>query len=614
MCMKALIESIKKLNTKQKKTTKTTPSAPGNRKFRPLSVLIALVLVYLFISFNSSSEVSEIPEKGNEISYSDLAASSNGFADEAWVFSAKDMVILSLSDKTSAHTYYPTGGAVEVSDSLRNLGVQVNVVAPESPNIITSLLFSLLPIFLVVGVLILINKKGVSGIMSQVRNKSTPVEVPPTRFTDVAGIDEVLEDLKEVVEFLNNPDRYSSTGATSPRGFLLVGPPGTGKTLVARAVAGEAGVPFYAITGSDFVEMFVGVGAARVRDLFAKARAQTKAIVFIDEIDAIGRARGKGGVLGSNDERENTLNALLVELDGFARHSGIVVLAATNRADVLDPALLRPGRFDKILTVSPPDRAGRVKIMELYSKNKPFMKDIDWVAISKRVPGLTGAQIEQLLNESALEAARNSDSIITSAHIESALASTILGRERKSSVLSERDREIVAWHEAGHAAAAMLLPKADDPVYISIIPRGASGGSTWMSGNEHDLTTRSQMLARLVVSLSGRAAEEILLEGDYTQGAHGDLVDATALSTAMVTKFGMGSKLSWSPDEKFMFDGPVGARVETEINDVLENAMMQSRDLLTQNRQLVQHIATNLLEKETLNLQDISEIRSLYVS
>ena len=573
----------------------------------------ALVVVFLLSGrTGGQGEAGGPKDKGESVAYSELLTYEKDQVKEAWVYSGKDRIVLTTQDGRTVNAYYPAGGDAEAYERLEATGAKVTVIAVKPPGLLTSLLLSVLPILLVVGFIIYMSKKGAGSILSQIRQKNNPVKIPETRFNDVAGVDDVVSDLKEIVEFLDNPDRYKNTGAKSPRGFLLTGPPGTGKTLLARAVAGEAGVPFYAITGSDFVEMFVGVGAARVRELFKKAREETKAIVFIDEIDAIGKSRSKGAILGSNDERENTLNALLVELDGFIRHSGIVVLAATNRADVLDPALLRPGRFDKIIAVRPPDRQGRARIMELYAKNRPFETGIDWMAIAKRVPGLTGAQIEQLLNESALEAVRAASATITKEHIESALATTMLGRERKSSIISERDRRIVAWHEAGHTVAALLLKDADKPVQVSIIPRGATGGSTWMSGSDHDLTTKNQMLARLTVSLSGRAAEEIHLDGDYTQGAHGDILDATNLATAMVTKFGMGKKLSAVSEERLVFDGPVGADVNDEVDQLLGDLLEQSRDLLRRNIDMLRCVAEELMDKETLDTQDIERIEKMH--
>lgn len=349
-----------------------------------------------------------------------------------------------------------------------------------------------------------------------------------------------MEELSEVVSFLHDPARFTAAGARMPRGFLLVGPPGTGKTLLARAVAGEAGVPFYSAAGSDFTEMFVGVGAARVRDLFAKAKS-TGGIVFLDELDSVGRARHGAAGSGASEERESTLNALLVEMDGFGKQDNVVVVAATNRPDVLDPALLRAGRFDRQVTVASPDRRGRTRLLRLYAQDRRVDPEVDFVALARRMPGLTGADIANVVNQAALEAARHHREVIQAADFEEALATVVMGRARRSAVVTDRDREVTAWHEAGHAVAALVLPEAHDPVQVTIVPRGPAGGVTWMGGDDHSFLTRSQARAKLAVAMAGRAAEELLLDGDFTQGASGDLASATSLATRMVTEWGMSS-------------------------------------------------------------------------
>lgn len=577
-----------------------TPQS-GWRKFAPV-LLLVLLLSYMFVGSRADS-----PPEGEKAPLSEVLDSvSPGVS--VLIDEGRGILVVTYPDETSKYSPYPAGAVDELLPAIQAEDVTVEVKPAPAPSFLPSLLLTLLPVGLILGFFLLMSKRGGLGGIGALglnKTKSAPVEVPTTKFSDVAGIDEALEDLREVVEFLHNPERYTKTGAKRPRGFLLVGPPGTGKTLLARAVAGEAGVPFYAITGADFVELFAGLGASRVRDLFTKARTREKAIIFIDEIDAIGKARGRGVQTGANDERENTLNALLVELDGFSRHDGIVILAATNRVDVLDPALLRPGRFDRAITVPAPDRVGRRKILELYAKARPFVPGMDWEQLARRTQGMTGAQLEQLLNEAALEAARRGSEQIREEHMESALATTVLGRERRSAVVSERDRRIVAWHEAGHAVSAFLLEDADDPVQVSIIPRGGTGGATWMTGNEHDLVTRNQANARLVVALSGRAAEEILLEGDYTQGAHGDLSMATALATGMIARYGMGRRLVSRSEEKLVFDGPVSQEVDEEVDDVLNRSLDQARELLTSRRAFVEAVARELLERENLDLEDL---------
>jgi cell division protease FtsH len=432
--------------------------------------------------------------------------------------------------------------------------------------------------------------------------------VPDTRFGDVAGVDEVVAELSEIAEFLHRPDPFEAAGARIPRGFLLIGPPGTGKTLLARAVAGEAGVPFFALSGSDFVETFVGVGAARVRRLFDEARRTERAIIFIDELDAIGRARASGTQPGANDERESTLNQLLVEMDGF-RRSNIIVLAATNRPDVLDPALLRPGRFDRRITVAPPDRRGRTAILELHSTSYHLGGDVDLPTLARRTPGMTGADLAFLINEAALTAARQGRVDITQQHVEAALAVTVLGRERPSAVIMERDRRITAWHEAGHAVAALVEPDADDPVQITIVPRGQAGGVTWMAGNDHALVTRREASARLVVALAGRAAEELLLDGDFTQGAANDFAHATRLASDMVTQYGMSPLGVASISPEHLAYGTQADRVNTAVSQLLDEALDLARTLLQVNSGLVRAVAEQLLVDETVTLDDMLRLR-----
>lgn len=578
--------------------------------------IIGIILLGLVIMFMPQRGTPKAVERGTRVTYSEItAAITNDNATKVWLDDGASVVIIETADSKHVYSDYPVGGSRLLMELLADKTIDNDIIARRNPSFLPSLLLTLLPVMLILGFFVFLAKRGSMGGLGALglgRNKPTPVDIPTTRFSDVAGIDDALVDLREVVELLHNPDRYSRTGATRPRGFLLVGPPGTGKTLLARAVAGEAGVPFYAISGSAFVELFAGLGASRVRSLFAEARTQPKAIVFIDEIDAVGKIRGRGMMSGANDERENTLNALLVELDGFSRHSGIVILAATNRADVLDPALLRPGRFDRTITIPTPDRGGRRKILELYAVARPFAKDINWEAFARRIPGMTGAQIEQLLNESALEAARQDCDEISADHVETSLRTTVLGRARTGAIVTERDRNIIAWHESGHALMALLLEAADNPAHISITPRGGSGGATWMTGGEHDLLTVSQAKARLIVALGGRAAEEILLDGDFTQGAHNDLAVATALATEMVAHYGMGEKLISRQEEKLVFDGPVGQEIDREVNGLLTDALKTAKQTLLTNRALLKIVAEELIERENLTLADLQTLVTNY--
>ncbi len=475
------------------------------------------------------------------------------------------------------------------------------------PDRLTPVLTNLLPALIIVGFLLwFVARKG--GFGQYGKSSRGPAAVPTTRFCDVAGADEAVSELREVVELLHDPEKFATSGATVPRGFLLEGPPGTGKTLLARAVAGEAGVPFFSLSGSEFVEMFVGVGASRVRDVFAKARKHERAIIFIDEIDAIGKARGNGPSSGANDEREATLNQLLVEMDGF-EGSGIITLAATNRADVLDQALLRPGRFDRRIAVPAPDRVGRTRILELHTQGRRLGDDVDLVSLARRTPGMTGADLAALVNAATLEAARQGADEVTASHLESALSTAMLGRERRSAVTTDRDRTITAWHEAGHTLAALLQEHADDPVTVTIVPRGPAGGVTWMSGNDNAFLTQEEARAKLVTAMGGRAAEERLLDGSFTQGAAGDFQHATELATNMVTRYGMSTLgvASLSPEQ--VVNGPLATQVHTAVNELLDEALGQARALLQANAALLQAVADGLLLEETLHLADILRLQ-----
>lgn len=585
---------------------KPAPKKGARGRFPYLYVAIAIFALAVLLS-PMPSLISG--EQATEETYSQvLDKIRTGDITEATLTSTTQKVTITDADGETVWAYYPAGGAETIAEELDKRDIDTTVEPVSAPNVLSSLLLTMLPVALIIGFLFFLMRRSGGGLGGlRMSRKHTPVEVPSTRFSDVAGVDEAVDELQEVVDFLHNPDRFTRTGGKVPRGFLLVGPPGTGKTLLARAVAGEAGVPFFAITGSDFVEMFVGLGASRVRELFTKAREQEKAIIFIDEIDAVGKARGRGPATGANDERENTLNQLLVEMDGFASTKGIVMIAATNRADVLDPALLRPGRFDRKIMVPPPDRVGRERLLELYASDRPFADGIDWAAFSRRIPGMTGAEIEQMLNEAALEAARNDEATITSEHLQAALATSVLGRERRSAVITERDREIVAWHEAGHTVAALVQEHTDDPVTCTIVPRGGAGGVTWLGGSEHDFMTRKQAEAQLVVSMAGRAAEEVLLDGDHTQGAHGDLQSATRLATDMIARFGMGKWLVARDLDKISFTET--DELDQEISEKLQVALMQARELLKEHHALLQAIATELLDKETLTQDELRDMR-----
>ncbi len=432
-------------------------------------------------------------------------------------------------------------------------------------------------------------------------------EVPPTRFSDVAGLDEAVDDLSELVDYLKDPERYQAAGADLPRGFLLVGPPGTGKTLLARAVAGEAGVPFFAISASEFVESYVGVGAARVRALFDRAREAESAIVFIDELDAIGRSRSSHSVPG-NEERESTLNQLLVEMDGFATSASVIVLAATNRPDILDQALLRPGRFDRQIAVPTPDRRGRLRILDLYLHRRHVAPDVDPDVLSRRTAGFSGADLANLVNTAALLAVRAGKHSITSSELDEALATVALGPARKSVSVAAGDRRITAWHEAGHALVGLWLEHAADPISVSIVPRGQAGGVTWFPGHDDMFLSRRQATAQLAVAMAGRAAEELLLGDDFTQGAAQDFKAATELARRMVTEYGMGSTGPGFvlPEETRI--GVLAERVHASVQALLDEALSCARDLLSPARDVLERVAARLLLEETIDAAVLQEL------
>ncbi|MBW8487742.1 ATP-dependent zinc metalloprotease FtsH [Actinomadura parmotrematis] len=500
-----------------------------------------------------------------------------------------------------------------------------NVDVPKQ-SLFMNLLFSLLPIVVIVLIFLFIMNQmqgGGSRVMNFGKSKAKLItkDTPKTTFADVAGADEALEELEEIKDFLQNPAKFQSIGAKIPKGVLLFGPPGTGKTLLARAVAGEAGVPFYSISGSDFVEMFVGVGASRVRDLFEQAKTNAPSIIFIDEIDAVGRHRG-AGLGGGHDEREQTLNQLLVEMDGFDVKGGVILIAATNRPDILDPALLRPGRFDRQVTVDRPDLEGRKGILRVHGRGKPFAPDVDLDVIARRTPGFTGADLANVINEAALLTARFDRKLIDMDTLEESIDRVMAGPERKTRVMSEKEKKIIAYHEGGHALVAHALPNADPVHKVTILPRGRALGYTMTLPMEDKfLTTRSEMNDQLAMLLGGRTAEELVFH-EPTTGAANDIEKATSIARNMVTEYGMSERLGArkfgsGQGEVFLgrdvgherdYSEEIASAIDDEVRRYIETAHDVAWEILVEYRDVLDDLVVNLMEKETLSKDQVLEI------
>ena len=518
----------------------------------------------------------------------------------------------------------------QLSKDLLN-GVQKNKLIlgaeskPKTPWIVEMIPTLLLLVFMVVAFFVLMNQSqgGGGGRMMNFSKSKAKLHKGDDKlkvvFDDVAGLNEEKDELQEVVDFLKNPKKYMDLGARIPKGILMVGPPGTGKTYLSKAVAGEAGVPFFSISGSDFVEMFVGVGASRVRDLFEQAKKESPAIVFIDEIDAVGRKRG-AGLGGGHDEREQTLNQLLVEMDGFGVNQGIIIMAATNRPDILDPALLRPGRFDRQVVVGRPDVKGREEIFKVHSKKKPLADDVDLSVLAKSTAGFTPADIENIMNEAAILTARNKKDKISMEIIEEAITKTVVGVAKKSRIISEKERILTAYHEGGHAVCAHILDLMDPVHQVTIIPRGMAGGFTMQLPTEDKYyATKGEMLQELIVLLAGRVSEEINLD-DISTGASNDLERVTSLARSMVTRYGMSSKLGPltfdSNDEVFLgnsighsrqYSEEVASEIDTEVRKIVADAYEKTREILKANQDRLDYIAKALIEYETLNDKQFEE-------
>jgi cell division protease FtsH len=615
----------------QKKKSKK-PQVPQSR-FRRLMrgplfwIIVAIAAVSIFGQISGAGNSYE-PIKTSEA----LAAITKSEVNSATLVDNSQKIRLELKSGKLING----ASKVEASYILRQEPTLVDALTGNPPpqgwsvevakqSLFVSFLFSFFP-FLLIGLLfffLMSQAQGGNKVFSfgKSRAKLQDNDVPQNTFADVAGADEAIAELEEIKDFLANPAKYALLGAKIPKGVLLYGPPGTGKTLLARAVAGEAKVPFYSISGSDFVEMFVGVGASRVRDLFTQAKANAPAIVFVDEIDAVGRQRG-AGMGGGHDEREQTLNQLLVEMDGFEGDSQVILIAATNRPDVLDPALLRPGRFDRQIPVDRPDLKGREDILKVHAKNKPISSEVDLKGFARRTPGFTGADLANVLNEAALLTAREGEKVILDRHLDEAIDRVMAGPQRKSRLMSEEERRVTAYHEAGHALVARALPHTDPVHKITIMPRGRALGYTMILPDDDKYsTTRNQLLDQLAYSLGGRAAEELIFH-DPSTGASNDIEKATALARAMVTQYGMTEaigaiKLGSDSSAPFMgrdyghtrdYSESIAAVIDTEIRSLIETAHQEAFDILVANRIILDQMVLELLERETLNKEEIEVI------
>ena len=622
-----------KKNKKKVKESKTSNKLPDPNKVRKVArrplfwILLAIVVVTLF------GQISNGGNQYTKVSTSAVIAAISNNEVESAIVVDRDQVVRAvlkpgkaIKGATKIEASYVTGQEPLIVELLTSNPPpkEWNVSVPHQ-NLFVSLIFSMLPFIIIALVFFMLmgNAQGGNRVFSfgRSRAKLQSPDAPKTTFADVAGADEAVEELREIKDFLADPKKYQEIGAKIPKGVLLFGPPGTGKTLLARAVAGEAKVPFYSISGSDFVEMFVGVGAARVRDLFNQAKAHAPAIVFVDEIDAVGRQRG-AGLGGGHDEREQTLNQLLVEMDGFEANGSVILIAATNRPDVLDPALLRPGRFDRQIGIDRPDLKGREAILKVHAKNKPLAEDVDLLGFARRTPGFTGADLANVLNEAALLTARENAKVITNKSLDESIDRVMAGPQRKSRLMSEEERRITAYHEGGHALVAHALPHTDPVHKITIMPRGHALGYTMVLPDEDKYSTsRNQMLDQLAYTMGGRAAEELVFH-DPTTGAANDIEKATTLARAMVTMYGMTEKLGaiklgTDASEPFMgrdyghqrdYSENVASVVDAEIRKLIEKAHQEAYDILIENRSTLDRLVEELMVKETLHKEEIEEI------
>lgn len=580
-------------------------------------LLIIMVIIWMFDFYN------EKDTKAADISYSSFLQHVQ--SDEIKQVKIVDNVISGkLQDGKDFSTVAPNDS--KLVEKLESKNVDIKAELPPQPPWWMSILSSILPMLIIVGLwFMLMNQGGAGGgkVMNFGKSRARRYDEDKLKvtFKDVAGAEEAKQELEEVVEFLKSPQKYNDLGAKIPKGVLLYGPPGTGKTLLAKAVAGEAGVPFFSISGSDFVEMFVGVGASRVRDLFDQAKKSAPCIVFIDEIDAVGRQRG-AGLGGGHDEREQTLNQLLVEMDGFSANEGIIMIAATNRPDILDPALLRPGRFDRQIVVDRPDIKGRTEILKVHIKGKPVGQDVSLDVIAQRTPGFTGADLSNLVNEAALLTARRDKKIINMPEMEEAAERVIMGPERKSRVISDKEKRLTAYHEGGHTIVGMLLEHTDPVHKVTIIPRGRAGGYTLSLPKEDKYyATRSEMLDELKVLLGGRVAEALVLK-EISSGASNDLQRATQLARQMICEYGMSENIGpvtfgHRQDQVFLgrdiardkdYSEEVAAEIDKEVRSFMETAYAATEKLINENMDKLHVIAQALIERETLDEEEINQL------
>ena len=590
-----------------------------NVGFYLLIILVAISVIDYFSTKNTNRQEVEYTQFLQQVDKGDVSK----------VVIIQNTIHGTLADGTEFTTITPDApnNDPDLYQKLSAKGIDIAAENPPEPPWWSQMFSSVIPILLLIGVWFFIMQQTQGGggrVMSfgKSRARMSGADKIKVTFRDVAGADEAKQELEEVVEFLKHPKKFNELGARIPKGVLLFGPPGTGKTLLARAVAGEAGVPFFSISGSDFVEMFVGVGASRVRDLFEQAKKNAPCIVFIDEIDAVVRQRG-AGVGGGHDEREQTLNQLLVEMDGFAANEGIIIIAATNRPDILDPALLRPGRFDRQIVVDKPDVRGRLAILKVHTKGKPMAKDVDLDIIARRTPGFTGADLSNLVNEAALLAARRDKHKVGMTEMEEAIERVIAGPERKSHVMSEEEKRLTAYHEGGHTLVGMMLKHADPVHKVTIIPRGRAGGYTLMLPKEdRNYATRSELLDRLKVAMGGRVAEEVVLK-EISTGASQDIQQASRIVRSMIMQYGMSDVLgpvAYGESQNHQvflgrdfnhqrnYSEEVASEIDKEVRKYMEEAYEACRKIITENRDKLELIAQALMERETLTAKELEEL------